>query len=177
MGSLERLFRPDEQVSGVQEIDLEGLWNLGIRGLILDLDNTVVPWRSSAIPPAVSAWAARARELGFRLVFASNTRRYARLAGVAKALGAGYVRGVSKPRRGGFRAAAAMMGLPVEAVAAIGDQLLTDVLAAKRLGMRAILVKRLDTREFVVTQLNRRLEALILRRLEARSGKEKKASE
>ena len=163
MGSLARYFRPDRHYETIAAIDLRGLWANGFRGLILDLDNTLVPWRSAEIPPDVAAWAKKATAMGFALCIASNTRIYTRLAEVAEALGATYVTGVTKPRRDGFRRAVQKMGLQQEQVAVIGDQLLTDILGARRLGLHAILVDRISDREFIVTRFNRCVERIIAR--------------
>lgn len=170
MGRLERYFRPHAHYRKISEVDLDALWEEGYRGLILDLDNTLVPWRSAEIPEDVSRWTHAARERGFCLCIASNTRLYTRLSKVADILGACYVTGVSKPRRGGFRRAVEMMELNPEQVAVIGDQLLTDILGARRMGLRAILVDRISDREFFVTRINRMVERLIAW-LIARSGK------
>jgi hypothetical protein len=163
-----RLFCPDLRYPRVSAVDLAALQARGIRGLIMDLDNTLVGWRRSDIPDDVLSWAHRASSMGFQICIASNTRRYGRLSRVAEALGAVYVTGVSKPRRGGFRASARKMALELDQVAVIGDQLLTDILGARRLGVLAILVDRLSDREFVVTKVNRRVERLIAARLERR---------
>jgi HAD superfamily phosphatase (TIGR01668 family) len=170
VGRLERWFRPDRHFDKVSSVDLDALRADGIMGLILDLDNTLVPWRSAEIPPDIAEWAHRATGMGFQICIASNTRRYGRLGKVAEALGATYVMNVSKPRRGGFRRAALQMGLELKQVAVIGDQLLTDILAAKRLGVHAILVDRLANREFLITKFNRLVENLIARAL-ARTGR------
>lgn len=159
------LFRPDLYYDRTAAVDLQMLWGRGIRGLIMDLDNTLVAWRSSDIPPDVLAWAHRATEMGMGLCIASNTRRYARLSRIADALGAIYVTGVSKPRRAGFRNAVWKLGLANSQVAVIGDQLLTDMFGAKRFGLMAIYVDRISMRELFVTKFNRRIEALILGRL------------
>jgi HAD superfamily phosphatase (TIGR01668 family) len=165
VGRLERYFRPDRHYDRIASVDLHALHADGIRGLILDLDNTLVPWRSAEIPEDVAGWAHAATGMGFQLCIASNTRRYGRLSKVAEALGATYVTNVSKPRRGGFRRAAQQMGLQLDLVAVVGDQLLTDILAAKRLGVHAILVDRLAAHEFVITKFNRLVENLIARAL------------
>lgn len=170
MYSLDDYFCPDKHYDKTSTIELEPLWEQGIRGLILDLDNTIVPWRDANITDDMMGWATRARAMGFQLCIASNTRRYGRLMKVAEALGATYVTGVSKPRRGGFRAAAKKMGLDLDQVAVIGDQMMTDILAAKRLGVMAILVDRMNDHEFLFTKINRGLEHLISGAL-ARSGK------
>lgn len=169
MVSLNRYFRPDRRYRKIAEVDPRVLWSEGFRGLILDLDNTLVPWRSAVIPEDVLAWARAAKAVGFTLCIASNTRIYTRLERIADILGAVYVTGVSKPRRGGFRRAVELMGLKPEQVAVIGDQLLTDILGARRTGLHAILVDRISDREFIVTKFNRLVERIIAWLL-ARSG-------
>lgn len=159
------LFCPDLYFDRTSSVDLTALWGRGIRGLILDLDNTLVAWRSSEIPSDVLEWAHTAKEMGFVLCVVSNTRRYARLAKVCDAIGATYVTRVSKPRRAGFRDAVWKMGLAKAQVAVIGDQLLTDILGARRFGLMAIYVDRIAQRELFVTKFNRRIEGIILRRL------------
>ena len=171
MARIERYFRPDLRFDKLSSVDLNALWSRGIRGLILDLDNTLVPWRGADISPDIAEWAAKAGDMGFQICIASNTHRYGRLSKIAEALGATYVTGVSKPRRGGFRRAALQMGLELDQVAVIGDQLLTDIFGAKRLGVVAILVDKLAEREFIVTKFNRLVERVISRaiaRAEAR---------
>jgi len=170
MLSLEELFCPELHYDRTSSVELEPLWERGICGLILDLDNTLVPWRGSDLTEEMLDWARRARSMGFQLCIASNTRRYGRLRKIAEALDATYVTGVSKPRRGGFRAAARKMDLDLDQVAVIGDQMMTDILAAKRLGIMAILVDRIQGHEFLFTKINRGLERLISGAL-ARSGK------
>ena len=170
VAGLAALFCPDLYYDRISSVNLDDLRSRGIRGLVIDLDNTLVAWRSSEIPPDVSEWASKAKKMGFTLCIASNTRRYRRLAGVASALGASYVTGVSKPRRAGFRRAVRELDLPAECVAAIGDQLLTDILCANRAGLLSIFVERISQREFVVTKFNRRLERRILDSLR-KSGK------
>jgi HAD superfamily phosphatase (TIGR01668 family) len=165
MKDLLGLFCPDLYYDRTAAVNLQELWDRGIRGLILDLDNTLVAWRSSDIPADVLEWSHRATEMGFKLCIASNTRRYARLSRVADALGAIYVTGVAKPRRGGFRDSVWKMGLSNSQSAVIGDQLLTDVFGAKRTGLMAVYVDRINRRELFVTKFNRRIEAFIVGRL------------
>lgn len=167
---LEDRFCPDLRFDRISSVALEPLWERGIRGLALDLDNTLVPWRSMELGEDIRAWASRARAMGFALCIVSNTRRYRRLRQIADALDATYVTGAAKPRRGGFRAAAGVMGLSLDQMAVIGDQLLTDIFGGNRLGVMTILVDRLQSREFIVTQINRRIERRIAAAL-VRAGK------
>src|SRR5262245_40926267 len=104
-----RVFCPRYTAAALEEITPEALARLGIRAVILDLDNTLVAWHGEEVEERVAAWVAGLRAAGFALCIASNTHRPARLRRLAERLGIGSVSGVAKPRRGGFRRAMAAM--------------------------------------------------------------------
>jgi uncharacterized protein len=74
-----RRWCPNEYVERVTEIAPESLQARRIRALLLDLDNTLTPWRSREVPPEVEAWVKRMQAAGIALCFVSNTRNMARL--------------------------------------------------------------------------------------------------
>lgn len=159
---------PAEVQPSIFAVDIEALRARGIRGLIVDLDNTLVPWRHPAPTPAVLEWLRRAEGAGLGVCIVSNggSRRveaFARQARVA------YVGGARKPRRHGFREAMARLGTGAAETAVVGDQIFTDVLGGNRLGLYTILVSPVSPREFVGTRVVRLLERLVLGRL-ARAG-------
>jgi uncharacterized protein len=150
----------------VTAIDPDFFAEHGARGVILDLDNTLVPWRGVEIAPEVADWVRRMRDAGLRLCIVSNTHRPGRLRQLAAAFDIPYVPGSTKPRRRGFLQAAELMDVPVDACAVVGDQVMTDIWGGNRCGMITVLVDRLTDHEFVGTRwLNRNLEALLLRHL------------
>jgi len=162
------LLVPDEMVARVSEIDLQALARRGIEGLVLDVDNTLVPWGSIELSPETERWALAAKQR-FPICLMSNSVRGRRVREVAERLG---VPGLSawglrrKPFRGGVAAAARRLGTAPEHTAMIGDQLLTDVLAGNRMGMYTIWVQRISPHEFIATRLNRLIEGYFARRLE-----------
>lgn len=162
------LLAPDEMVGRVSEIDLEALAGRGIRGLVLDVDNTLVPWGTTELAPDTVQWVARARER-FAICLLSNSVRGRRMRVVAERL---QVPGLAawglrrKPFRGGVRAALARTGTRPEQTAMVGDQLLTDILAGNRVGLYTIWVRRITGREFIGTRFNRLVEGWCARRLE-----------
>ena len=79
--------RPDVIAPAVTEIDLPALWARGIRALLLDLDNTLVCWRSKDVRAEIGAWVQQAREQGFRLCIVSNAAHIERVESVARQLG------------------------------------------------------------------------------------------
>jgi uncharacterized protein len=162
-------FCPTWTAASVTAIDASFFEAHGVRGVILDLDNTLVPWRGVEIPADVADWVRRMRAASLRLCIVSNTHRPGRLRQLAAAFEIPYVPGSTKPRRRGFLQAAEMMGVTVDECAVVGDQVMTDIWGGNRCGMLTVLVDRLSDREFVGTRwINRSLEALLLRQLRRR---------
>jgi HAD superfamily phosphatase (TIGR01668 family) len=111
-----------------------------LQGLILDVDETLVPIREASTTPEVQHWfTALKQQVPVWLV--SNNVNEPRIRGIAESLGAPYLVGAGKPSRRKLRQAAEAMQLPIEQTAMVGDRLFTDVLAGNRLGMFTILVE------------------------------------
>lgn len=165
---LARAFAPDDCVSRVTELTPDYLHKRKIRGLILDLDNTICHWQSEVIPEDVGHWLDGLRKAGFKLCIASNTHNRKRLHRMAAALDLRYVQGVPKPRRSCFRKAVSHLGIPHDQVAIVGDQLFTDVLGGKRSGIHTIMVTPMHPREFIGTKVTRLFERALLRWLRKR---------
>jgi HAD superfamily phosphatase (TIGR01668 family) len=162
-------FCPRYTASSVCEITPELLTRLGIRAVILDLDNTLVPWHGEALDEAVESWVRQLREAGFRLCIASNTHRPGRLRRLAERLQVLHATRVAKPRRGGFERAMAAMEARPEETAVIGDQLFTDIWGGNRCRLLTVLVNPLTPKEFIGTRLvSRSLERWLLARFTAR---------
>lgn len=162
-----RWLRPDAEADSIYAVDPSALRARGIRGVILDLDNTIVPWGAWDVPAALGPWIAAARSAGLRLCIVSNNAG-ARVAHLAAALDLPAVPGAWKPRRRALRRALGLMGTAPDATALIGDQVFTDVLGGNRLGLHTILVRPQARREFVLTRLTRLAERLVGR---ARGGR------
>ena len=159
-------LRPDYCFDRLSSVPLSAL--SGARLLLLDADNTLSPWRSPAPDPDAAAWVAAAKARGFALCIASNSDP-ARLAPLADALGIPFLPRAGKPLPFALRRFLRAQGLRPRDCALLGDQLLTDVLAARLAGLRAVLLRPLDpSREFVGTRLNRLLERFLLRLLRLR---------
>ena len=157
-----RWLRPSTQVPTIYDIDLGALRARGIRGVILDLDNTIVPWGAHEVGPRLPTWIAAARAADLQLCIVSNNMG-SRVTSIANQLGLPVVTWALKPRRRAIRRALVVMGTTPDATALVGDQLLTDILGGNRLGLHTILVRPQSDREFVLTRLARSLERLLLR--------------
>ena len=154
-------LRPDFCAPRLADVPLTALG--GARVLLLDADNTLAPWRDAVPDPAAARWVESAKAAGFRLCIASNSDAE-RLRPLEEALGIPAFPRAGKPLPSGLRRIAREMGAAPGACALIGDQLLTDVLAARLAGMRAVLLEPLDpSREFTGTRVNRVLERILLR--------------
>lgn len=164
------LLRPAAQAESIYEIDLRALGARGIVGLILDLDNTLVPWGAWQAAPELAPWIAAARAAGFRLCIVSNNSG-ARVRHIAETLGLPAVPAALKPRRTALRRALALLGTAPEGTALVGDQVFTDVLGGNRLGLHTILVRPQADREFPVTRLVRLAERLVLGRAVTPDGR------
>jgi len=158
-----RWVKPDLQVTHISQVPLEELWAKGIRVLFLDLDNTLIEWGKTEVHETIREWLMLAKGMGFQVVIVSNAGRQRRVSQVAQQLGIIGFAGAWKPRRFIFRRYLAAVGLSPRQAAMIGDQLLTDILGAKRLGLFAILVEPLSPYRFLTGRLQCPLELLLLR--------------
>lgn len=155
-----RYLAPRMYSGSLADVRPEHLRSMGIRGVILDLDNTLVPWSGNQTGCREREWVAECKRQGLRLCILSNTRRLARLQALAGELGVPYILG-SKPSRRGFRRAMALLGTSPGETAVIGDQVFTDVLGGNRAGVYTVLIRRMSNREFIGTYLSRAAERLV----------------
>lgn len=155
-------------VDSVSVVDVKELQRLGIRAVLIDLDNTLVPWKGIVLSPEVKDWVKDVRAKGLKLGIVSNTQNMKRLHSIASELDIPYVRRGLKPRRVGFRTALELLGEDASHAAVLGDQIFTDVWGGNRLGAFTILVSPLHPREFFGTKISRFFEHMILNGLRAR---------
>lgn len=165
---LGRWLTPDRYAASVLDLSAQDLVADGIRGLIVDLDNTVVSWEASEPSAEVVRWVAALRAAGVGVCIVSNSLT-SRARRVGAALGVPVVSWALKPAPWAFRRALRVLGTSPSQTVLVGDQLFTDILGGNWVGLRTVLVDPLSTREFPTTRLIRRLEALARRRL-LRSG-------
>ena len=156
-------FYPDEYMDSAYLIDYEQLYARGIRGLIYDIDNTLVEHDAPADDRARALFA-RLDKIGFKVVFISNNKE-PRVRSFSEALPikSEYVYKAGKPKRAGYLKAMNIMGTDKSTTVFIGDQLFTDVWGAKRCGIYNILTKPISPKEEIQIILKRRLEWLVLR--------------
>ena len=166
--AVRKLLVPDAVVGHVTGIRPAMLHARGVRGLIVDLDNTLTHWNAPGCAPEVAAWLDDLRQSGIAVCIVSNNgaeRVRAFCASLSEPVP--WIAQARKPRRSAYRRAMALLGLSYPAVAVVGDQVFTDVFGGNRAGLLTILVSPLGRREFAATRLVRIVEGLWLRRLRA----------
>lgn len=149
-------------MESIADVDIPALMARGIETALLDLDNTIVPWKLYQIPEESAQWVRTAKEMGLKMCIASNTHNPRRLRQLAEELDLPYLHRILKPRRGGLSKALKILGSEASRTVMIGDQVFTDVLGGRRMGMYTILVKPLARREFVGTKISRIVENCLL---------------
>lgn len=156
------MLLPDGYAAGIAQVSLDSLSEIGVRGIIVDLDNTLVAYRDSQIAPEIVAWIAAALARGFRVALVSNNFQE-RVAAIGTQLNIPTVPSAMKPLPGGFLRALRLLGTQKKHTVVVGDQLLTDVVGAKLLGLRAILCEPISEQGFITTRILRVLERAVLR--------------
>jgi len=157
----ERLL-PHMRVNAVYDIDLDELHARGMRGIITDLDNTLVGAKEPLATPRLIEWLDYVRTRGFKVVIVSNNNE-ARVGKFAAPLNIPFIHAARKPMSKAFRNALDVLGMPAEKAVVIGDQMLTDVLGGNRMGLHTILVAPISPAdEGVMTRVNRRIERIAL---------------
>lgn len=158
-----RGFCPAEAVSSILDISLEDLKERGKKLVLIDVDNTLLPWRSEDVPQSTLDWMERARGLGLHVCILSNTRHRARLKRLAERMGIDFLLGRFKPSRRMYHAALEKYAVASSEAIMVGDQLMTDVFGANRAGIEAIWVNQMTPRDLITTKINRRFERFLRR--------------
>ena len=139
--TLGKILQPDLVLGdSVMKLTVDILQEHNIKGLVLDVDETLVPITAINASPELTLWVEEIKPV-VSLWLASNNLSETRIGRIAESLNLPYITGAAKPSRRKLRRAINAMNLPVEQVAMVGDRLFTDVLAGNRLGMFTILVE------------------------------------
>lgn len=163
----ERLM-PNMRVNSVYDINLDELASIGVRGIITDLDNTLVGAKESLATPKLVAWLDQVQAAGFKVVIVSNNNK-TRVSKFATPLHIPFLHAAKKPTQKSFRKALELLGLKAEQTVMIGDQMVTDVLGGNRMGLLTILVAPVaPADEGFMTLVNRKIERFVLARLRKR---------
>ena len=157
------ILYPNLYLSDVTAITTDILKKNKIKGLILDVDNTLIDL-DRKMNPKIIDWVTELKKEGIKFCIVSNTNKFEKVKGVAEKLDIPYFYFAKKPLKIGFHKARNKMNLKEENIAAVGDQLMTDILGANRCKMFSILVEPISQKEMMITKIKRPIEKLIIKR-------------
>jgi uncharacterized protein len=154
-------FLPNQHVKNIFEISAISLKEKGIKGIITDLDNTLVEWDREFATPKLIKWFEEMKANDILVTIVSNNNEL-RVRDFSVPLGIPYIHRARKPMGFAFNRALRQMGLRKEETVVIGDQLMTDVLGGNRSGFHTILVVPVAKTDGFFTKFNRQVEKQIL---------------
>ncbi|WP_420496054.1 YqeG family HAD IIIA-type phosphatase [Macrococcus psychrotolerans] len=161
MGIFKKYLLPSKYAKSVFEITPEELKGRGVKAIITDLDNTLVGWDVELATPEVIEWFNGMREAGIQVTIVSNNNQ-ARVATFATPLEVDYIFGARKPMGQAFKKAVKAMNVKPAETVVIGDQMMTDVLAANSNGFYSIMVVPVKANDEWKTRVNRMMERKFL---------------
>lgn len=162
--NLLKYFLPSDYATSIYEIELDALIAKGIKGIITDLDNTLIEWNRANATPKLIEWFKKVEEKGLLVTIISNNNRE-RVGAFADPLSLPFIYDAKKPMSASFKRAIRDMGLEPSQIAVIGDQLVTDVFGGNRLGLHTILVKPVASSDGFWTRFNRKIERMLLAKM------------
>lgn len=154
-------FLPNEHVKSVLDISPRHLKEKGIKGIITDLDNTLVAWDVKDATPEIIKWFKLMEENDIKITIISNNKEE-RVKIFSEPLKTPFVYSARKPLGRAFKRASKDMDLAKEDIVVIGDQLMTDVLGGNSAGFYTILVVPIVKTDGKITRINRYMERRIL---------------
>lgn len=153
-------FFPDVYMESTYKIDFQKLYEEGYRGVIFDIDNTLVPHGEPADERAVALFE-NLKKIGFQCCLLSNNQ-YERVSSFNDKVQVQFIENAHKPSRKNYQKAMGIMGTSAKDTVFVGDQLFTDVYGAKRTGIYNILVKPIHPKEEIQIVFKRKLEKIVL---------------
>ncbi len=157
------MLYPNEYLDSVKDISLDLLKKNNIKGLILDVDNTLINL-DKKMPAGVSDWAKSLKNNGIKICILSNSNKIEKVNSVAKILDVPYIFFGKKPLKSGFLRAKEILKLDNKNIAVVGDQIFTDIIGANRCNMFSILVKPIEEKDYLIVKIKRPIENFIINR-------------
>ena len=153
-------FYPDKYIVSTYQINFDRLYGQGYRGIIFDIDNTLVEHGAPADERSIALFR-HLKELGFHIMLLSNNKE-PRVKMFNDAVQVQYLFKAGKPGKAGYEQAMQKMGCDAGNTLFVGDQLFTDVWGARRCGIYSILVQPIAKHEEIQIVLKRYLEKIVL---------------
>lgn len=157
-------YLPDIYQKSIYTIDYSKLLSRGIKCILFDLDNTIVPPFSNEIPQKAKDLITGLKQKGFKIILFTNSPQL-RLKGFKNALGVDGVSNACKPFTRKLRKLLNDYGFAENEVAIIGDQLMTDIKVGNKVGITTILVNPVSEKDFILTKIHRFSERRKMKKL------------
>ena len=161
------IFIPDVYQKSIYTINYKKLKKNGIKCLLFDLDNTIAPYKVTEPDVKVKELFARLEE-DFKVIIISNSPKN-RIRPFKEKLNVDCAYSSKKPFKTKYKKILELYNFKIDEVACIGDQILTDILGANRMGFTSILVNRVAKYETIFTRFNRLFEKFILKKLDKKN--------
>lgn len=145
------------------EIKEELIKKNDIKGIILDVDNTLIYYNKELLQ-GIEEWCENLKQKGIKFCIVSNSNNKEKIKKVSEKLNIPYISFGMKPLKRGLKQAKKILQIEAKNIAVVGDQIFTDVIGANRMGMFSILVKPLETKDILITKIKRPLEEAILKK-------------
>ena len=159
-----RKFYPKKYKESTYVIDFKKYYEKGFRGILFDVDNTLVPHGAPADKRAIELFE-NLRKIGFKTCLISNNKE-PRVKSFADVVESDYIYNAHKPSKKSYMKAFDIMNTDKKHTMFVGDQIFTDVFGANRVGMYTILVKPIHPKEEIQIVLKRYLEKIVLKSYE-----------
>ncbi|MFC6170655.1 YqeG family HAD IIIA-type phosphatase [Loigolactobacillus jiayinensis] len=160
-------YKPTWMVAKITQLTAADLRRQGIKAILTDLDNTLIAWDNPTGTTEIKTWIQQMQASGIPVVVVSNNSA-ARISRAVKSLKVPFIARALKPLSIGIRRAKVQLKLSNDELIMVGDQLITDMIAANNSGVRAVLVRPLIKTDAWNTRINRFLEKFLMRRLRRR---------
>ena len=157
------LLYPKIYLESVDKIEIEVLKKNNIKGLILDVDNTLIDFNKQ-MSPKVKQWAKDIKKENIKMCILSNSNKEEKVKSVADLLGIPYIHFAKKPFKTGFLKAKKILNLDFANIAVVGDQIFTDIIGANKCKMFSILVKPIEKKDYLLTKIKRPFEEFVINR-------------
>lgn len=154
------IFYPKGYFKKVSEISIDYLKENKIKGLILDVDNTLIDYYKNISEDTIR-WVNELKQNEIKMYILSNSNKKEKVKEVAQKLELEYSYFGMKPFKRGFKKAKQILGLENSEIAVIGDQLFTDIIGANRMKMFSILVEPIEEKDILITLIKRPIENYI----------------
>lgn len=163
---------PNELLNKVEEITIQFIQKNKLKALILDVDNTLIDYNKNLSNEKIE-WAKNLKGQGVKLYILSNTNKKEKVEKVANKLEIPYILFAKKPSKKGFLKIQKELGINVEQIGVVGDQIFTDIIGGNRCNMFTILVEPVDKKDLLITAWKRPIEEKIKQKYKKMKEKNK----